>query len=168
MRSSLDCRDWFPAGPRRSVYTAFIRALIGPKTPSSRPSCLHCLCSFILHRMPRTHAHDFSAHHTLASYLVLVSYWFARCMGEPMETGGSFCPTGESTGTNCCLALSSVFCLIRNFRKPVALLPTCFNLVSCLSYSSTLKMEETCSSETSVNFKRNYGLHNHFCENLKS
>jgi hypothetical protein len=28
----------------------------------------------------------------------------------------------------------------------------CFMLVSCLAYSSTVKMEESCSSETSFNF----------------
>jgi hypothetical protein len=33
-----------------------------------------------------------------------------------------------------------------------ALLATCFMLVSCLAYSSTLKMEVTCSSETPVDF----------------
>jgi hypothetical protein len=38
-------------------------------------------------------------------------------------------------------------------RRSRALLATCFMLVSCLSYSSTLKMEATCSSETSVEFK---------------
>jgi hypothetical protein len=30
---------------------------------------------------------------------------------------------------------------------------TCFKLIPCLAYSSTLKMEATCSSETSVNFR---------------
>jgi hypothetical protein len=33
-------------------------------------------------------------------------------------------------------------------------LATCFMLVSYLAYSSTLKMEATCSSETSVDFQR--------------
>jgi hypothetical protein len=33
-----------------------------------------------------------------------------------------------------------------------ALLSACFMLISCLVYSSTLKMEATCSSETSVDF----------------
>jgi hypothetical protein len=53
---------------------------------------------------------------------------------------------------------------------------TCFMLVSCLAYSSALKMEATCSSETSVDFHRNtrryisedITIHNHRCENLKS
>jgi hypothetical protein len=47
---------------------------------------------------------------------------------------------------------------------------------SCLAYSSTLKMEATCSSETMVDFHRTtrryipeyWLLHNHRCENLKS
>jgi hypothetical protein len=30
---------------------------------------------------------------------------------------------------------------------------TCFTLVSCLAYSSSLKMEATCSSETYVEFQ---------------
>jgi hypothetical protein len=35
-----------------------------------------------------------------------------------------------------------------------ALLAPAFTLVSCLAYSSTLKMEATCSSSTSVVFQR--------------
>jgi hypothetical protein len=57
-----------------------------------------------------------------------------------------------------------------------ALLATCFKLVSCSAYSWTLKMEATCSSETSVDFQRtthryipeHRTLHNHHCENLSS
>jgi hypothetical protein len=41
-----------------------------------------------------------------------------------------------------------------NFVRFEALLATCFTLVSCLAYSSTLKMAATCSSETSVDFQR--------------
>jgi hypothetical protein len=45
-----------------------------------------------------------------------------------------------------------------------------------LSYSSTLKMKVTCSSETSVDFQQtewhyipeDRTLHNHHCENVKS
>jgi hypothetical protein len=52
----------------------------------------------------------------------------------------------------------------------------CFMLASYLSYSSTLKMEATSSSETSVEFQgttRRYipedrKLHSHGCENLNS
>jgi hypothetical protein len=52
---------------------------------------------------------------------------------------------------------------------------TCFTLVSCLAYSSTVKMEAKCSSETSVDIQRTTRcyipedgiLHNHRCENLK-
>jgi hypothetical protein len=51
----------------------------------------------------------------------------------------------------------------------------CFTLVSCLAYSSILKMETIFSSETSVHFQRttrryvpeDRTLHNHRCENLK-
>jgi hypothetical protein len=51
-----------------------------------------------------------------------------------------------------------------------------FMLVSCLVYSSKLKMEATCSSETSVDFQRvtrcyipeDRSFHNHYCENFKS
>jgi hypothetical protein len=33
------------------------------------------------------------------------------------------------------------------------ILPTSFRLISCLTYSSTVKMEAACSSETSVDFQ---------------
>jgi hypothetical protein len=56
-----------------------------------------------------------------------------------------------------------------------AVLVTCFPLDSCLA-SSILKMEATCSSETSVEFQRttrhcipeDRPLQNHRCENLRS
>jgi hypothetical protein len=35
-----------------------------------------------------------------------------------------------------------------------ALLATCFTLVSCLTYSLTLKIEATCSSETMIDFQQ--------------
>jgi hypothetical protein len=49
-------------------------------------------------------------------------------------------------------------------------------LVSCLAFSSTLKMETACSFEMSVDFQRitwryileGRTLHNHHCENLRS
>jgi hypothetical protein len=49
-------------------------------------------------------------------------------------------------------------------------------LVSCLAYSSTLKMEAKCFSETLVDFQRttrryipeDSSLHTHRCENLKT
>jgi hypothetical protein len=57
-----------------------------------------------------------------------------------------------------------------------ALLDICFELVSCLAYSFSMKMEATCSSVTSVDFQwttrydisEDRTLHNHCCENLKS
>jgi hypothetical protein len=56
----------------------------------------------------------------------------------------------------------------------INLLAARFMLVSCLSYSSTLKMEMTCSSEMLIDFQQttwlfipeDTGLHNHRCENL--
>jgi hypothetical protein len=39
-------------------------------------------------------------------------------------------------------------------NKNLVLIGSCFRLISCLTYSSTLKMEPTCSSETSVDFQR--------------
>jgi hypothetical protein len=55
-------------------------------------------------------------------------------------------------------------------------LPLAFTLVSCSAYSSNLKMEVICSSETWVDCERttrryipeDSTLHNHRCENLKS
>jgi hypothetical protein len=52
----------------------------------------------------------------------------------------------------------------------------CFMLVSCLSYSLTLKMEVICSSGTSVDFQwttwwyvpEDRTIHSHYSENLKS
>jgi hypothetical protein len=58
----------------------------------------------------------------------------------------------------------------------VAFLAACFMLVSCLVYSSTMELEATRSSETSVDFRRtrrryipeDRTIHNHRCENLIS
>jgi hypothetical protein len=57
-------------------------------------------------------------------------------------------------------------------------LPTiCFHTGLCSAYSSTLKIEATCSSKESVSFQQGYmalhipsysSLHDHRCENLKS
>jgi hypothetical protein len=57
-----------------------------------------------------------------------------------------------------------------------ALLATSSMLVSCLDYFSTLKMDEICSPEMSVDFHRTVlyyipedrSLHRNHCENLKS
>jgi hypothetical protein len=61
-------------------------------------------------------------------------------------------------------------------KSPRALLAACFMRVFCLTCSSTLNMEVTCSSEMSVDFQwvtwcyipEDITLHNHHCENLKS
>jgi hypothetical protein len=42
----------------------------------------------------------------------------------------------------------------RGISQTSNLLATCFTLVSCFTYSSTLKMDAARSSETSVNFER--------------
>jgi hypothetical protein len=39
-------------------------------------------------------------------------------------------------------------------RRITPVLATCFTLVTCLAYYSTLKVEVTCFSETSVDFQR--------------
>jgi hypothetical protein len=65
----------------------------------------------------------------------------------------------------------------RNMSPPApALLATCFMLVSCLAYSSALKIEPTCFSYKSVDFQwttwhympEDRTHHNHGCENLNS
>jgi hypothetical protein len=64
----------------------------------------------------------------------------------------------------------------RSFGRCLKMLAARFTMDSCLAYSSTLKMEATCSSEMSVAFQRttrryipeDRTLHNHRCENLKS
>jgi hypothetical protein len=68
------------------------------------------------------------------------------------------------------------FYIILHFCQPRALLAARLMPDSCLSYSSTLKMEVTCSSKTLVVFRRmawhyipqDRTLHNHCCENLRS
>jgi hypothetical protein len=66
-------------------------------------------------------------------------------------------------------------CLHLRSRRISLLLTSCFTLVSCLAYSSTLEIEGTCSYETSVAFQRtarryvpeNRTLHDHLCESFK-
>jgi hypothetical protein len=64
-----------------------------------------------------------------------------------------------------------------NFQRTAgSKLATCFTLVSCLANSSSLKLEATCSSETSVDFQQttwsyipqDTSLPNHSCENPNS
>jgi hypothetical protein len=55
-------------------------------------------------------------------------------------------------------------------------IPTGISLISCVLYSSTLKVEAKYSSETSASFQRialryipvDVTLHTHWCENLES
>jgi hypothetical protein len=62
------------------------------------------------------------------------------CLKEPMRTDESaFFPFS--------------LCTIPRLRKPHAPLALCFMLLSCLPYFSALKIETTCSSETSFDFQ---------------
>jgi hypothetical protein len=104
-----------------------------------------------------THTHDFSPiflpwhfldQHTTpsrghAGYPVLVSYWFAQLCES--QWYWRFIPSSTS------LLFSYI---IQNVGKPIALFATCFHAGLLLAYSSTLKMEVTCSSETLVDFQQ--------------
>jgi hypothetical protein len=67
-------------------------------------------------------------------------------------------------------------CRILLQGRKISCFPPAYTLVSCLAYSSTLKMKATCSSETSVDFQRitrryipdDRTIHYHRRENLKS
>jgi hypothetical protein len=52
-----------------------------------------------------------------------------------------------------CIFWDIMLCIPLNETSPKAGSPA-FRLVSCVAYSSTLKMEATCSSETSVDFQQ--------------
>jgi hypothetical protein len=76
---------------------------------------------------------------------------------------------------------SSIFrdirpCSLLKVNRRLLFMPPAFKLDPCSVYSSTLKMEAICSSETSVGFQRttrryipeDNTLSNHRCESLKS
>jgi hypothetical protein len=70
-------------------------------------------------------------------------------------TGSSFCPMGEPTGTDLLSSIAPLFPMYSEISASRLLcLPSAFKLVPCLAYSSTLKMEATCSSEILVGFQR--------------
>jgi hypothetical protein len=83
----------------------------------------------------------------------------------------------KTVGVNSCnhaklrQLLDTVVCLLRKIK-----VNRCFMLISCFAYSSTLKMEAICSSETLVDFRqttRRYisvmrTHHSHGCEKRKS
>jgi hypothetical protein len=97
-----------------------------------------------------------------------------------MATGSSFCPTCEPMGAG---LLTSIFLFFFFFfLNPKSWYIYCsachysyFSLFSYLAYSSTLKIEATCFSETSVDFQHTRLLylradkivHYYRCENLK-
>jgi hypothetical protein len=73
------------------------------------------------------------------------------------------------------ITLCSPLKINRRFGR-IYCLPPVFTLVYCSAYSSTLKMEATCSSRTSADFRQTTQryvpedtiFHNHLCENFKS
>jgi hypothetical protein len=69
--------------------------------------------------------------------------------------------SGKSANGNRLVGLQFPPSLYRSCHFPrFALLAACFMLVSCLAYTSTLKMEVICSSETSVGFHRTTQCYN--------
>jgi hypothetical protein len=124
-------------------------------------------------------------------------------MGEVQKTSNSVCYTsssepfrmymwnnyicrGQSTQINVSQTFQDTCSFIKNRREtfwssttlvgPLKI-ATCLILVSCSTYSSTLKMESTYSSETSVHFQRTTQIHisedrtlrnRHSCKNFKS
>jgi hypothetical protein len=81
-----------------------------------------------------------------------------------------------------CSAVKSQLTFRRNIQPPssdlkskTVIIPDCFILISCLAYSSTLKVEAIYFSEESADFTGLYGiisedrtLHSHHFENLKT
>jgi hypothetical protein len=67
-------------------------------------------------------------------------YW--DIMHSPLKVNQRF-------GGTCCLQFQSP----RIIRQSLFCLPLAFTLVSCSAYSSTMKIEATCFSETSVDFQ---------------
>jgi hypothetical protein len=52
--------------------------------------------------------------------------------------------------------VASIFRVGKKAKQRPTLVAACFILVSCLTYSSALKMEATYSAETSVDFSTDY------------
>jgi hypothetical protein len=99
------------------------------------------------------------------------------CVWQPMNIGDSFFPASKPTGIDLLSSSYRLFSILSEVSASWCFcLPHAFTLVSFLPYSSTLKMEETCSSETLVDFQRathryipeDRTLHNRRLENLKS
>jgi hypothetical protein len=74
------------------------------------------------------------------------------------------------------ISITAILHIYKCSYAPEALPDICYKQVSCLLYSSALKIEAICSSETSADFQRTIQrhipdgstLHNHRCENLRS
>jgi hypothetical protein len=93
-------------------------------------------------------------------------YWQTGCQNNVLENVLiSECKLHNHSESN---YIKSSTCLLRynvvhsvesqpTFRRNMSLcLPSTFTLVSCLAYSSTLKVEATCSLETSVRLSTDY------------
>jgi hypothetical protein len=156
---SQDSRFEFSAGSRGSVNTTVITPPNLP-FPSCCPSSPRYHCSFIVHRMSGTHTPWFFTHHTHPYHFSTVIFYTSatgHIQGDPsysivVPVGSLGCMGGrKGIGVLFCLDVSlfpPVSYIIRNFGKPIALLDTCFTLVSCFVFYSPLKMEAICSSET--------------------
>jgi hypothetical protein len=111
-------------------------------------------------------------------YPILVSYWFALFCLRANEYQWFILSYGwANENWLAVFHFSSVSYISKISASRLLCLPPAFTLVSCLAYSSTLKMEATCSSGISVGFQwttwccyipEARTLHNHHCENLKS
>jgi hypothetical protein len=165
------CRNLrFPSAAPASSYIAFHRTQAHDFSPTLLGSLPATALPFLPCLSPRPT--QTALIRAMLIILFLSAIGSLGCVWQPMGTAGSFCPTGDPTGTDWLAALHSppVSYIIRNFGKPPA-----FTLVSCSAYSPTLRIEAICSSKTSVNFQRTTWryitedgtLHNHRCENLR-
>jgi hypothetical protein len=78
------------------------------------------------------------------------------CSTPPLHSVSwrSICPVGLQVAAQDTWNLTGGRFCLAGFEVLTAVLATFFTLVSSLAYSSTLKMEATCSSELSVDFQR--------------
>jgi hypothetical protein len=170
----MQINDWikytFPFPGRRRGFTMQTsccswRVLRGCTERRMRTDCL-CLClKDFSYRSPRSSQYTgywmvFCQSYELITYWIIFSPQFQGNEHTQLNTG--YVVFKASTAV---LMKSSIFWDITPYSPlkvnlhfggtyrlhiSVALLATCLTLVSCLAYSSTLKMEATYASETSV------------------
>jgi hypothetical protein len=109
--------------------------------------------------------------HSIPSYLSKIHFNIVICTACLKSKSCEFCIHKFFIFLKINISLNNItrFVLLRR-------LAACIVLVSCVSYSSALKMMATCSSETSVGFRRttrryiaeDITFHSHRCHNLKS